>query len=111
MRCGVRSRVSAHSCCPDNPAEDRQNNLQAFPLAMTYSSIRIHRTTKSQIHSIIMESTQKSQSALFQVYLRLRPPPAQNVLYPTLSTVSGERFLTVEEAQGDGDVYPTHITL
>ncbi len=54
-----------------------------------------------------MEPPQKSQAALFQVYLRLRPPPTSNQLYPTLTTP--ERFLTVEEAH-DNEL-PTHITL
>jgi hypothetical protein len=49
---------------------------------------------------------QKSQ--LFEVYLRLRPPPAANSLYPTLNTP--ERFLSVEEAINEGEL-PTHITL
>ncbi|KAH8591589.1 P-loop containing nucleoside triphosphate hydrolase protein [Bisporella sp. PMI_857] len=51
-------------------------------------------------------SSQKSQ--LFQVYLRLRPPPAGNTLYPTLNPP--ERFLTVEETQRENEL-PTHITL
>jgi len=57
-----------------------------------------------------MDSQQKSTSALFQVYLRLRPPPGLNQLYPTLPTA--ERFLTVEESKNEGgDAGPTHITL
>ncbi|CZR67597.1 related to rabkinesin-6 [Phialocephala subalpina] len=48
-----------------------------------------------------MEQPQKSQSALFQVYLRLRPPPP--------GQAASERFLTVEEARNDAP--PTHITL
>ncbi|KUJ07619.1 P-loop containing nucleoside triphosphate hydrolase protein [Mollisia scopiformis] len=48
-----------------------------------------------------MEQSQKSQNALFQVYLRLRPPPPGQAV--------SERFLTVEEP-GD-DAPPTHITL
>ena len=57
-----------------------------------------------------MEPPQKSTSALFQVYLRLRPPPVSNNLYPALPAV--ERFLTVEEAKGNAeDSAPTHITL
>jgi len=44
------------------------------------------------------------KSQLFQVYLRLRPPPT-TPLYPTLN----ERFLTVEET--DENELPTHITL
>jgi hypothetical protein len=57
-----------------------------------------------------MESHQKPTSALFQVYLRLRPPPASNPLYPALATP--ERFLTVEVPQGNAeDEVPTHITL
>lgn len=53
-----------------------------------------------------MESHTKPQSALFQVYLRLRPAPAPSTLYPTLTTP--ERFLTVEES---AEGAPTHITL
>jgi hypothetical protein len=54
-----------------------------------------------------MDPPQKSQAALFQVYLRLRPPPSPNQLYPTLT--APERFLSVEEARGDE--LSTHITL
>lgn len=50
--------------------------------------------------------TEQSKSQLFQVYLRLRPPPA-NALYPTLNT--NERFLKVEETEETES--PTHITL
>jgi hypothetical protein len=53
-----------------------------------------------------MEPPAKPQSALFQVYLRLRPPPVPNSLYPTLTTQ--ERFVTVEESDEGA---PTHITL
>ncbi|KAG9248010.1 kinesin family protein-like protein [Calycina marina] len=49
---------------------------------------------------------QKSQ--LFQVYLRLRPSPQANLLYPTLA--APERFLSVEEAQFENEL-PTHVTL
>lgn len=49
---------------------------------------------------------EQSKAQLFQVYLRLRPPPV-NTLYPTLNTI--ERFLTVEETE-ENEV-PTHITL
>lgn len=55
-------------------------------------------------------------TSLFQVYLRLRPPPpptlaqAQQNLYPQLSTA--ERFLTVEPLpEGLVDELPTQITL
>lgn len=52
----------------------------------------------------------KTQSALFQVYLRLRPPPSPNNLYPVLTPP--ERFLTVEKSQERHEgVLPTHITL
>jgi hypothetical protein len=54
-----------------------------------------------------MEPPQKSQSALFQVYLRLRPPPAVGQLFA--STANPDRFLTVEEAEQNE--LPTHITL
>jgi hypothetical protein len=46
---------------------------------------------------------QKSQAALFEVYLRLRPPPTNQQL-------STERFLSVEEPTND-NALPTHITL
>jgi hypothetical protein len=46
---------------------------------------------------------QKSQAALFQVYLRLRPPP-------TSQQIATERFLSVEEPANE-DELPTHITL
>lgn len=53
-----------------------------------------------------------TKSALFQVYLRLRPPPppsqSQNNLYPTLTP---ERFLSVEESNSNAGELPTHITL
>jgi hypothetical protein len=53
----------------------------------------------------------KSQAALFQVYLRLRPPPtpapnsSQQQQFP-----APERFLSVEDAIND-KALPTHITL
>ncbi len=57
-----------------------------------------------------MEPHSKTTSALFQVYLRLRPPPASNQLYPVLTTP--ERFLTVEVPRdNEEDTVPTHITL
>ncbi|KAL9609875.1 MAG: hypothetical protein Q9167_005393 [Letrouitia subvulpina] len=64
-----------------------------------------------------MESTSKSSSApLFQVYLRLRPPPSPLVqltpqsLYPLLPPP--ERYLTVEEPASESDHgLPTHITI
>lgn len=43
----------------------------------------------------------KSSASLFQVYLRLRPPPA--------GAASSDRFVDVEES-GEGS-HPTHITL
>jgi hypothetical protein len=46
---------------------------------------------------------QKSQAALFQVYLRLRPPPSNQ-------QIATERFLSVEEPANADDL-PTHITL
>ncbi|GKT81373.1 kinesin family protein [Colletotrichum tofieldiae] len=49
-----------------------------------------------------MDSSSPQKSAnLFQVYLRLRPPPA--------GAASSDRFLDVEEC--DGDSHPSHITL
>jgi hypothetical protein len=66
--------------------------------------------TLREIKKVEMDNSQKSTSSLFQVYLRLRPPPTSNSLYPTLP--SGERFLTVEPPREDGeDAAPTHITL
>lgn len=49
-----------------------------------------------------METSRKSSHNLFEVYLRLRPPPTQ-------SATQTERILNVEEAEGDA--HPTHITL
>ncbi|WYZ35321.1 hypothetical protein EsH8_I_001597 [Colletotrichum jinshuiense] len=46
-------------------------------------------------------SPQKSSANLFQVYLRLRPPP--------VGAASADRFLSVEES--DEGSHPTHITL
>jgi len=43
------------------------------------------------------------KSALFEVYLRLRPPPASQ-------QITTERFLSVEEPK-DSNALPTHITL
>lgn len=48
-----------------------------------------------------------STAALFQVYLRLRPPQNASLLYPTLPT-NAERFLTVENSTNEA---PTHIIL
>ena len=64
-----------------------------------------------------MEPPPKPPSAsLFQVYLRLRPPPSplvqltQQSLYPLLAPP--ERFLTVEPASTDSDDgTSTHITI
>ena len=57
-----------------------------------------------------------SASSLFQVYLRLRPPPSplvqltQQSLYPLLP--APERFLTVEPPSPDAQHgMPTHITI
>lgn len=55
-----------------------------------------------------------STSSLFEVYLRLRPPPiSTQQLHPTLPIP--ERFLTIEEPTEeeleDGTASPTHITL
>lgn len=55
-----------------------------------------------------MDPPPKPNSALFQVYLRLRPP-GPNGLYPALPQETGGRFLTVEE-QAEGSA-PTHIIL
>ncbi|KAI0542935.1 P-loop containing nucleoside triphosphate hydrolase protein [Xylaria digitata] len=48
----------------------------------------------------MMDPPQKTQTNLFDVYLRLRPPQAGNA--------NAEKFLLVEESEGDA---PTHITL
>lgn len=48
-----------------------------------------------------------SKSALFDVYLRLRPAAPTNHSYPTLTPP--DRFLSVEEPVEDAP--PTHITL
>ncbi|KAG4438199.1 hypothetical protein IFR05_006323 [Cadophora sp. M221] len=48
-----------------------------------------------------MESQSKTKASLFEVYLRLRPPPA--------GQPSADRFLTVEDTSEDAA--PTHITL
>jgi hypothetical protein len=56
-----------------------------------------------------MDPPQKPQSALFEVYLRLRPPPTSGQLFPATPTPSPDRFLTVEEAEHQD--LPTHITL
>ena len=65
-----------------------------------------------------MDPPQKPSSAsLFQVYLRLRPPPSplvqltQQSLYPNLPPP--ERYLTVEEPEDreSADALPTHITI
>ncbi|KAK0126908.1 hypothetical protein ONS96_006471 [Cadophora gregata f. sp. sojae] len=48
-----------------------------------------------------MEPNSKSKASLFDVYLRLRPPPAGQPI--------SDRFLTVEETSED--TAPTHITL
>ncbi|KAL8716377.1 MAG: hypothetical protein Q9220_000284 [cf. Caloplaca sp. 1 TL-2023] len=57
-----------------------------------------------------------SSTSLFQVYLRLRPPPSplvqltQQSLYPSLPPP--ERYLTVEPPHQDAhDGIPTHITI
>jgi hypothetical protein len=54
-----------------------------------------------------MEHSKKSQAALFEVYLRLRPVAPINTSYTNLTTP--DRFLTVEEPTQDAA--PTHITL
>ena len=50
-----------------------------------------------------MSATSHKAHSLFQVFLRLRPPPAG-------ASQSAERFLAVEEPSKD-DAPPTHITL
>lgn len=60
--------------------------------------------------AIMTDSNRSSSSALFQVYLRLRPSANASSLYPTIT--SPERFLAVEppETNSEHDL-PTHITL
>lgn len=48
------------------------------------------------------EASQKPQASLFQVYLRLRPAPAN-------ASTNAERILLVEDPDHEGP--PTHITL
>lgn len=69
-----------------------------------------------QVKTTKMESQSKhasTSSSLFQVFLRLRPPPSplvqltQQSLYPALPTP--ERYLTVETA--DKGLQPTQITI
>jgi hypothetical protein len=62
-----------------------------------------YQPTFSQQHRYLAMADQKSQAALFQVYLRLRPPP-------TNQQIATERFLSVEEPATADDL-PTHITL
>ena len=70
------------------------------------------------VKAMTSETPGRSPSnSLFQVYLRLRPPPSplvqltQQSLYPLLAPP--ERYLTVEPASpSDGpDTSPTHITV
>lgn len=57
-----------------------------------------------------MTDDTRNLSALFQVYLRLRPAQAPNNLYPVLAPA--ERFLAVEQPEENGEQeLPTHITL
>ncbi|KAL8735077.1 MAG: hypothetical protein Q9181_002935 [Wetmoreana brouardii] len=65
---------------------------------------------------VMDHSTKPPSTSLFQVYLRLRPPPSPLVqlipqsLYPTLPPP--ERYLTVEPPLPDAqDGMPTHITI
>jgi len=66
--------------------------------------------------SRVMEPPPKpSSTSLFQVYLRLRPPPSplvqltQQSLYPLLAPP--ERYLTVEPSGEFSNAKPTHITI
>ncbi|KAL9098496.1 MAG: hypothetical protein Q9163_005853, partial [Psora crenata] len=84
------------------------------------------RTANSPVHQTLLEKSnyfpvmesppRPSSTSLFQVYLRLRPPPSPLVqltpqsLYPNLPPP--ERYLTVEPAVQDvQDGVPTHITI
>jgi hypothetical protein len=87
-----------YPCCCDNASEvlfsdDQQTPRNSLP-PTKYPSQRHHYSAMAE---------QKSQAALFQVYLRLRPPP-------TSQQTATERFLSVEEPVKD-DELPTHITL
>ena len=55
----------------------------------------------------MMEPPPKPNSALFQVFLRLRPP-GPNGLYPALPNGTSGRFLTVDDTECGA---PTHIIL
>ena len=63
-----------------------------------------------------MEAPPNPKSALFKVYLRLRPSPPPNFSQPqphhstSTSTPPPERFISVEEPAHE-DAFPTHITL
>jgi len=50
-----------------------------------------------------MESSQRTSHNLFEVYLRLRPPPP--------GAGSTDRILNVERDASDNDSHPSHITL
>ncbi|CAG8957662.1 hypothetical protein HYFRA_00010529 [Hymenoscyphus fraxineus] len=54
-----------------------------------------------------MEQQTKSHASLFEVYLRLRPPPLSSSQH---STSPPDRFLAVEDVDEE-DALPTHITL
>jgi hypothetical protein len=86
------------SRCCDNASE--LDFEQSTTLNFQYHAIN---QTSSRPHHHLAMADQKSQAALFQVYLRLRPPP-------TNQQIATERFLSVEEPAND-DELPTHITL
>lgn len=74
-----------------------------------------HSTT-TPIMAATDQSPKASPTSLFQVYLRLRPPPSplvqltQQSLYPLLAP--SERYLTVEAPSKESqDGMPTHITI
>ena len=80
------------------------NDISTKRLSENRIATTVCNTTN--LNRIKMDPPQKSQAALFKVYLRLRPAPPPNQLYPSLAN---ERFITVEEA--NNDELPTHITL
>lgn len=90
------------------PTPDPNQNITRKPFRDHLIRTKREKTgQRLQNTTCKMEPPQRTQAALFQVYLRLRPPPTPNQLYPILTTP--ERFLTVEEAVDDE--LPSHITL
>jgi hypothetical protein len=100
--------------CPTNARDitDPKDQQPRNHFATPSQNLPQHHTTTFPLHFKMADSQPpKSQAALFQVYLRLRPPPTPA---PNSSTQqqspTPERFLSVEDAINDGAL-PTHITL